>query len=167
MSVREERAVHTAPGVTSQDLCHMARLSSAPFMATCPGENINYYLYGYLNLRERQEKTPRLGALSPEGLGATGGARGAAESLRKIRKAVRAPCDPCLPALTLFGVNYPPSTNTGSQWRGRGDPEDSETSPNAQGGLRRLFLPGQTLSESRRKGARHQVTRWWQRERDM
>lgn len=103
MSIREERAVHTAPAVTSQELCHMARPSSAPFMATCPGENINYYLYGYLNLRERQEKTPRLGALSPEGLGATGGARGAAESLRKIRKAMRAPCDPCLPALTLFG----------------------------------------------------------------
>lgn len=51
----------------------MARPSSAPFMATRPGENINYYLYGYLNLRERQEKTPRLGALSPEGLGVTGG----------------------------------------------------------------------------------------------
>lgn len=61
----------------SRDLRPKTRPLSSRFMATCPGESINYYLYGSSNPCQRQGKTPRWAAPSPGGLGAMEGLGGA------------------------------------------------------------------------------------------
>ena len=101
-------------------------------MAVCPGRDINYSIYGNLNLSKIQ-KTPRLAAPSPGVLEQLGWNGWAAEGQQEIQR----------PGL-LPGVNFPPSINTRAQ--GKEGPKDSEDWPQRQ-----------TLSESRRKGTRHQA----------
>lgn len=68
----EKRGVlHTAVCFAAHDLRRETQPFSSGFMATCPGESINHYIYGHFYLHKRSEEAPSLATLSPGLLGAS------------------------------------------------------------------------------------------------